>query len=57
MPNIEAVCVEKGCGNKFYITESEQAFYKSKNFALPKRCPSCRKKRRLEKQREGYSHN
>ena len=33
------------CGKTFTLTDSEIAFYKSKNLQLPKRCEACREKR------------
>ncbi|MBE6749436.1 MAG: hypothetical protein E7557_09455 [Ruminococcaceae bacterium] len=33
------------CGKTFTLTDSEIAFYKSKNLHLPKRCEDCRAKR------------
>lgn len=41
---ITASC--KDCGRTFEITPEEQAHFKSLGFALPKRCPACRKVRR-----------
>lgn len=35
-------CVQ--CGKEFSLNQSEIKFFKSKNLALPKRCPECRKK-------------
>ena len=37
-------CVD--CGKEFNISESEKAWYESKGFKLPKRCPSCREIKR-----------
>lgn len=41
---VSASC--KDCGRAFEITPGEQAHFKSLGFALPKRCPACRKVRR-----------
>ena len=47
----------KDCNNEFEITDNEKVFYESKinsdgiPFALPKRCKSCRVKRKREKER------
>jgi hypothetical protein len=38
-------CQECGCGFKFEA--GEQRFYQSKGLAEPKRCPSCRERRKL----------
>ncbi len=41
---VSASC--KDCGRVFEITPEEQLHFKSLGFALPKRCPACRKVRR-----------
>lgn len=41
-------CVD--CTAPYEITESEVDFYKGKGFPLPKRCFSCRTKRREKNQ-------
>ena len=43
MANIYKNCVD--CNTDFYITDRAQAFYKEKEYSLPKRCFDCRKKR------------
>ena|ERR1044071_1003524 len=47
------VCMD--CSNKFIFDVGEQAFFKSKGFTDPKRCPSCRKKikAQLKRKRRG----
>jgi len=40
------VCVEQGCGNEFTVSVSEQRFFTDKGLSLPKRCKSCRDRRR-----------
>ena len=37
------------CGGEFVFSASEQAFYTDKGFSAPKRCPSCREKKKQEK--------
>ena len=37
---MKRVC--KQCGTSFELSDSEIAFYKSKNLNLPKRCKECR---------------
>ncbi len=37
-------CVE--CGNEFIFTGGEQLYFLSKQLSIPKRCPSCRLKRK-----------
>jgi hypothetical protein len=39
------MCVD--CDNGFEITESEVAFYSSRDLKLPRRCADCRRARRL----------
>ena len=34
------------CGEKFVIPAEEKEWYEKKGFELPKRCKSCRQKRR-----------
>ncbi len=36
------ICKCKQCGAQFELTESEIAFFESKNLSLPKRCKACR---------------
>jgi len=38
-------CVD--CGNTFLFSPGEQYYYASKGLVQPKRCPECRKKRKL----------
>lgn len=47
MPDKNIECVD--CKRSFVFTESEQKFFREKNFSDPKRCPACRQKRRQEK--------
>jgi hypothetical protein len=42
-------CVD--CARTWFYSERERAFMESKGFAVPKRCPECRRRRR----REGWS--
>lgn len=35
------------CGDSFLFEAGEQAFFESKHLSIPKRCPECRKARRL----------
>lgn len=35
------------CGGQFTWSEGEQRFYASRDLAPPKRCPDCRRLRRL----------
>ncbi len=45
-------CVE--CGMEFTFTSSEQEFFESKGFVNePKRCPSCRRARKLQRDGDG----
>lgn len=48
MENVQTMkCKE--CGRTFTLTENNVKWYKDMGFELPKRCPSCRKKRRSER--------
>ena len=42
--DIELKCVD--CGDGFPVTGGEQEFFKAKGFDLPKRCKSCRDKKK-----------
>ncbi len=42
------ICVD--CGNDFILVRKEQEFFLRKGYVLPKRCPACRKTRRMEKE-------
>ena len=41
----ELICVE--CHTKFTIEEGEQKYYSEKGLILPKRCKTCRERKRL----------
>ena len=42
------------CGTTFSFSAGEQEFYSSKGFANePKRCPSCRAKKKMERHVDG----
>ena len=46
-------CVD--CGAEFVFTVNEQEFYKEKGFDNePKRCPDCRKARKVNKPRRNF---
>lgn len=47
MNTVSVVC--KDCGKLFTITAKETQWYNEKGFALPKRCPECRRKNRAER--------
>ena len=47
-------CVD--CQTGFEFTEGEEKFYKEKGFEVPKRCPKCRARRKMEKMSEGDMH-
>lgn len=52
MSNIDLKCIE--CRKDFYLNPKEQEFYRSQNYALPKRCHSCRQWRKhLREKAEG----
>lgn len=43
--NIVLVC--KDCGNQFVFTEGEQSYYLKNKLVEPKRCPPCRRIKKL----------
>lgn len=45
--DIKLKCVD--CGSDFIIESGEREFYRKKGLYLPKRCPSCRRERRLKR--------
>lgn len=44
-------CID--CGEEFIFTAGEQEFFEEKGFDDPKRCKSCRDKRKAEKRNRG----
>lgn len=44
MSGTPRVCLD--CGETFYLSIKDQDFFESRGLMLPKRCPSCRKRRR-----------
>lgn len=51
MPDQTIQCTD--CKQSFPFTEKDQQFFKQKNFLPPKRCKSCRAKRKAEKEGRG----
>jgi hypothetical protein len=47
---VPSVC--KDCGNQFIVESGEKAFFEKKQMELPKRCKSCRDRRKREKARQ-----
>jgi Zn finger protein HypA/HybF involved in hydrogenase expression len=43
--DVNITCMD--CGKIFIFSAGEQAFFASKALSLPKRCPECRKQRKL----------
>ena len=41
-------CVD--CGDGFLFSKGEQKFYQAQELEVPKRCPECREKRKIEKE-------
>ncbi len=50
MEDIKINCV--GCKKEFVFSVKEQQFFDKNEFQKPKRCLSCREKRRMEKQKD-----
>ncbi len=48
MGDKELTCVD--CGKEFTFSEKDQIFYAEKEFAQPKRCWNCRKKKKAANQ-------
>jgi NAD-dependent SIR2 family protein deacetylase len=48
MADKQLSCID--CGKEFTFTEKDQEFYKEKGFEQPKRCWTCRKKKRAANQ-------
>ncbi len=44
----------KSCGIRFELQSKEIAFYTNQGWEIPKHCPSCRAKRRIEKSSCNY---
>jgi len=41
-------CIQ--CNSEFLFTEREQKYYQDRGFSIPKRCPNCRKERKLNRE-------
>jgi len=41
-------CIQCDC--EFLFTEREQKYYEDRKFSVPKRCPECRKERKLNRE-------
>ncbi|MGD9710719.1 MAG: CxxC-x17-CxxC domain-containing protein [Thermomicrobiales bacterium] len=46
----------RDCGTQFTFTEGEQAFYQERGFSPPTRCPSCRARRKAERNANAGSY-
>lgn len=55
MEGTPRICVD--CGNKFTLTVMDQDFFESRNLPLPKRCVSCRERRRKKSEEENMRFN
>lgn len=51
MKDIDIACSD--CGTKFVWTADEQEFYQTKGLNAPKRCKSCRQKRKADWDQQG----
>ena len=45
----------RDCSQEFVFTESEQSFYRERDFSTPQRCPSCRAARKAQNNGGGGS--
>ncbi len=50
----ELSCID--CGKSFVFTASEQDFFAKKGFTNPKRCPDCRKLKKMQRNRNENSN-
>lgn len=50
MPNQENKLICRDCGKEFEFTPGEKAFFASRGFPPPSRCPDCRKAKRAQRQ-------
>ena len=46
--NKDRVVICRDCGEEFVFAAGEQRYYKDRELAFPKRCPSCREKRKVQ---------
>lgn len=53
MNNKTLIC--RDCGEEFVFSSSEQSFFNKKGYSEPKRCKSCRKKRKLKKEEDRFN--
>ena len=51
MADTEIVCVD--CSVPFVFTEGERAFYEGKGLTIPRRCKSCRDKKKARQAQGG----
>jgi len=49
--DITSKCVESNCGKPFTVLAEDVKFYIDKGLKVPKRCHSCRSKRKAEQQK------
>ena len=50
--NEDMIITCKDCGEEFTLCGDDRKWYKRKGYELPKRCPSCRSKRREARRKE-----
>ena len=48
--DIELTCID--CGTNFTWTQGEQGFYADKGMTQPKRCKTCRMKKKLAREQQ-----
>lgn len=53
MPNEDEKLICRDCGKEFPFTPGEKAFFASRGFPPPSRCPDCRKNKRAQRQGQG----
>lgn len=50
MEDLMLACID--CGNSFEFTAGEQKFYSDKGMTQPKRCKTCRTKKKLAREQQ-----
>src|SRR5438309_1109743 len=52
---MDKTIVCRDCGTNFTFTDSEQAFFSTKGYSEPQRCPDCRAAKKAARGQDGYS--
>jgi len=49
LPALDLNCMQ--CGQNFYLSGKDRAFFQAKNFQIPKRCWRCRQERKAAREK------